>query len=277
MSVVYRLRPKVTEGNDTLDALYGVEYDECVRANDSIRSIFSNNFIKTANLDGVRKFEKIYYINERDDLGLEERREIVYSKMIYKPPFTRQRLNILLTNILGEGNFWFEINPTEFSVIVGIIKLDKTVYDKYIERIREIIPANMYLIPSTPYTYLYLSGMTYGNERTYVLVGTGNGDYVKISNNNYVYVGDGNGNYEISSDPVSTDMNKLDYYTYKELSAYSVFDTTVEVYSMSTTETYTDWPDTQVPVTSQTQGEIVTLAGTNDEHGLSCIGYVSEM
>lgn len=276
MAVVYRFRPKITEDNVTFDGLYGVEHDEMERINSSIKSVFGNNFIQTANLDGVRNFERIYEIRENTFNTLEERRAIVYNEMIYKPPFTRQRLKFLLDNVLGEGNYQYRIDPENFTVVVSIVQLDRAVYNEYIKKIRDIIPANMYLIPSTPYTYLYLSGKIYGSNRAYTNVGEGNGDYIKVSDKNYIYVGttdgeplttgNGKGNYTLADETDFTNDSKLGYYTYRELSQYSVFDTTLELYSVSETETIVN----DETVTSTTQGEIVPLAGAG-------IDYVSEM
>ena len=266
MSVVYRFRPKVTEGNETFDALYGVEYDEVTAVNASIRKLFDNDFIKTADLDGIRKFEKIYAIEENANFTLEQRRQQVYDRMIYKPPFTRQKLTLLLNNILGEGNYKFILDPENFTLIIAISQLDRTIYENYIERIREIIPSNIYLIPSTPYTYLFLTGLVHGTVRSYTDVGAGNGDYILASPNNYVFVKQGNGNFVLPAEHNTTDDTKLSYYTYRQLSMYSVFDTTLELFAVDKTITIVDGDE----VISSTKGEIVTLGGAG-------IAYVSEM
>ena len=251
--IVYRFRPIVTKENDTYDGIYGVEYDEMVKANEGVVSSFANNFIKTANINGIKRFEKIYGIRENPTLSLEERRRMVYERMTYKPPFTRQRLAMLLENLFGKGNYSFELDAQNFTLVVAISQLDKNLYDSYMDRIRQIIPSNIYLIPSTPYTYLYLSGMRYGSDRTYTNVGAGNGEYNLVGLTNYVYVGQGNGSYSISNETDSSNPNKLCHYTYRELSLYSVVDTTLELFA----------PGNNI-------GEIVPLAGTG-------IAFTSDM
>lgn len=258
MALVHRFRPVVTSGNKTFDILYDIQSDEVKSVNDSIAEIFRNTFIKTANEKGIRNFEKIYNLGYNPELSLEERRSIVYNWMIYKPPFTKQRFNLLLKNILEIDNFMFVIDSENFFVIVSIPMLDRNSYDSYVNKIREIIPANMELIPSTPYTYLYLSTLTYGSEAVYTDVGAGNGDY-DLTAKGYVYVETGNGRYTLEAESDFTDPNKLCYYTYRELSKYSVFDVTNDIRLAVNADG-----------TSRNTGEIVDLAGAG-------IAYVSEV
>lgn len=263
--IIYRFRPIVTKENDTYDGLYGVEYDEMTRANEAFIVAFKNGFIQSADLDGIRRFEKIYHISENPTFSLEDRRKIVYERMVYKPPFTRQRFDALLKNLFGEGNYSFELDAQNFTLVVSISQLDRNVYASYIKRIREIIPSNIYLIPSTPYTYLYLSGLIYGSNRGYTYVGAGNGDYNLVSNS-YVYVGSGNGNYTLNAETDFDNESKLCHYTYRELSMYSVFDTTLELFAVDKAITIVEGEE----VISSTKGEIVPLAGAG-------LAYVSEM
>lgn len=200
MALVHRFRPLVTKENITFDALYGVESDEISKVVKDSKEIFDNEFIETANLEGIERFEKIYKINSNSTYSTEERRNIVYNKMAYKPPFTRQRFRELLKNIIGNDNFGFEIRPEDFTVVVSIPMIDRNVYSLYVKRIREIIPANLLLILSTPYTYLYLTSMVYGDAE--------------------------------NADDVA-DETKLVHYTYRELSKYSIFDRTIEMYAVA--------------------------------------------
>lgn len=196
MAVVHRFRPLVTKGNETFDTLYDIQSDESKKVNDDSKQVFDNTFIKTADLEGIKRFEKIYNISSDSSKSTEERRDIIYNWMIYKPPFTRQRLRSLLRNVIGDDNFQYVIDAENFMIIVSIPMVDRNVYNDYIKKIREIIPANLLLILSTPYTYLYLTSMTYGDSES---------------------VEDLN------------DETKLCHYTYRELSKYSIFDKTLEI------------------------------------------------
>ena len=76
--------------------------------------------------------------------------------LLFKPPFTRQRLNDTLYNIWGRGNYQFEIYPDDFRVIIDIDTQDPVIYLQFTKLVRRIIPANIFLIFSIQYTYLFL-------------------------------------------------------------------------------------------------------------------------
>lgn len=199
MALVHRFRPVVTIDNETFDSLYGIQHDEAEKLTGTSKKIFNNTFIKTADPDGIIKYEELYEITPDVNMNYEERRKVVIDKMLYKPPFTEQRLGILLENVLGDKNFGFVVDPANFTVVVSIPAVDRKVYNMYVRRIREIIPANMLFIPATPYTYLYLTSMNYGDAE--------------------------------DPDDVA-DPTKLVHYTYRELSKYSIFDKTVEMFAV---------------------------------------------
>ncbi len=219
MPVVHRFRPSVTRGNLTFDTLYDIEHNESENINDGVKNVFDNSFIKTADIDGVKRFEKIYRINGNRNDGIEVRKEIVYNSMIYRPPFTRQRLYLLLKNVFGEGNFTYTIDIENFSVTISIPPTNVSMYENYIRKVRDIVPANLNLMFSTPYTYIFLGFLKYGSDAIYTDVGEGNGDYI-YTNKGYVFVGEGNGDYILEPETEFLDT-ELCYYTYKELSKYS--------------------------------------------------------
>lgn len=166
--VVARFRPIVTIDNKTFDALYGVQQEEMEVVNDNVLQIFENKFIETANLDGVEKYERIYRIRADVSSTEKERREIVYNKMTFKPPFTKTRFDRILENVFGKNNYSYEVNPQtlEISIVVPN-KISSLVYNRYVDNLRRIIPANVYIVLATPYTYVYLQTMTYEQLANY--------------------------------------------------------------------------------------------------------------
>ena len=171
-NLVKRFRPKTTEGNETFDKLYEVESEEADKLDSTIRTVFNNNFIISSDLKGVRKYEKIYNIKVNSDLDLEERRKIILDKILYRPPFTRQRFRQILENLWGKGNYSFSIDYNSFIVFLDVDTDEPENYIRFKEQVRKIVPANMYLGFTIQYTYLYLrkeftynklneSGLTY--------------------------------------------------------------------------------------------------------------------
>ena len=164
---VKRYIPKVLSENDEMNNLYGVQSEETSDLNTDIKTILDNNFIGRADLDGVIAFEKIKNIKPDSTYSLAERKTNVQNKMMFRPPFTRQRLQNILEGIYGNGNYTFEIQPNVFRVIIDINTTNPIVYLQFSKDVRNVIPANMYLIFAIQYTYLYLSrNYTYNNMST---------------------------------------------------------------------------------------------------------------
>ena len=162
MSKVHRFKPKVLENNDTTNSIYDVQMNELNKVDSDIMRIFHNNFVESSDIVGVQKYEKILEIKSDVQFDLDYRKKKIYDRLNYKPPFTRQRLMSILKNIWGEGNFTFEIKPKEFEGIMEVDTDNAPYYIYYSNVIRGIIPANMYLIISLPYTYTYM-----GKQYTY--------------------------------------------------------------------------------------------------------------
>ena len=95
-------------------------------------------------------------LEPKSDVDLNVRRELLLTKRRFRPPFTRQNMMKTLVNIWGEGNFTFEIFPNIYEIIIDIHTNSPEVYLKFQTYVRNLIPANLYVIFSIQYTYLYL-------------------------------------------------------------------------------------------------------------------------
>lgn len=160
---VKRYAPPVLEGNDTSDALYGVEGEEVESLRGEVRRVFDNCFIQTMDLLGIQREESLLEIMPNAYQTLEQRREVVLNKMLYRPPFTMKNVTQILENIWGKGNFIWNFYPEDYRLIVDIDTNDPVIYLQFSKQVRNIIPANIYLILSVQYTYIYLGrNFTYG-------------------------------------------------------------------------------------------------------------------
>ena len=173
---VRRYMPALYKGNNEMEGLYTTEHDLYSDVDSDRRIAYGNLYIATANLDAVRKYEKTYNIRADSSLTLEQRREKIINELIFKPPFTRQRLKEILDMYYGEGNYAYAIYPEIFTVIIDVKIGDSTIYEEFNKLLRKILPANMNLIFAIPYMYLYLernytyqslSALTYGELSQY--------------------------------------------------------------------------------------------------------------
>ena len=156
VNYVKRYEPKVVQNNDEMNNLYGVHKQEVERLHGSLNQMRLNAYIQTMDIKHIRLWEKILKIKIDDSYTLQQRKSNVLNTLLFKPPFTRQRLNDTLYSIWGEGNYQFEIFPDDFRVIIDIDTFDPVIYLQFTKLVRRIIPANMYLIFSIQYTYLFL-------------------------------------------------------------------------------------------------------------------------
>lgn len=153
---VFRFEPEAVKGNLTLEAVYGVCKDELEKVDSERNTIFRDLFINTADLKGIQKFEAFYDIKPNAFQTLEERRAIVLNKTNYRPPFTRQRLTEILESIWGKGKFVYTIYPDEFKIMIDINTNNPIIYLQFSKQVRNIIPANLFLVLNIQYTYMYL-------------------------------------------------------------------------------------------------------------------------
>lgn len=168
--IVLRFTPSVMEGSSIYeDGILGVEYEEMTLLMDTLRKVFGNTFLESSDEDGIQKLEKLYHIPIDETKSLEERKAIVYGKIIYKPPFTQKKVIQLIDNMFGKGNYVCMMSPKDFSVTLSAKGYNSNTISNYYSRIRIILPSNLKLLTSVPYTYIYLLNMTYADagEHTY--------------------------------------------------------------------------------------------------------------
>ena len=121
--------PDFVKNNNDMNSLYDVQQSEIDLLNNSIDSVINNLFISSSDIDGVRRYEKFFNIKVNALYTLEERK----------------------------------IYPDEFKIIIDIDTNNPVIYLQFSKQVRNIIPANLYLILSIQYTYIYLKrNYTYG-------------------------------------------------------------------------------------------------------------------
>lgn len=161
---VERFAPDIMKDNETMKSLYSVERETISQLHTDIDMVIDNTFFISLNYYGIQKWEKVLELESNADLDLNIRRELLLTKRRFRPPFTRQNLQKTLESIWGKGNFTFEIYPNKFELIIDIHTNSPDVYLKFQQYIRSLIPANMYVIFSVQYTYLYLyRNLNYNN------------------------------------------------------------------------------------------------------------------
>lgn len=165
---VIRFRPSVLKDNDTARALYLAQADECRRLIGTARTIMRNNFFQSLDLGGVRKWEATLKLESIADADLQTRRDLILQKRRLRIPFTRLNLKELCEASWGKDTATsgadIEIDYDNFIVWIDVNTNYPSVYLKFKEYVRSIIPANMSMYMCVQYTYIYLNRkFTYGS------------------------------------------------------------------------------------------------------------------
>lgn len=160
---VLRYSPPAQEKNDVAQAIYGTERDLLDGAAASGKEIFDGQFVQTAGSIGIKRYEKLLGIKPGQGDTLEQRRQVVLQKIAYRPPYTRQTMGEMLKTLWGEGNYVYEIIPSEFQLIVDIDTDNPASYLQFQKDLRRNIPANISLTLLIQYIHAYLKkNYTYG-------------------------------------------------------------------------------------------------------------------
>jgi hypothetical protein len=163
-NIVHRRANKIYENNLTMQAIYTAQRIELLVLRAMYVQTFLNNFIITADLETIIKWEKVLKITA-DPLteDLEFRRErIINHRASMNSMYTRLWLAQLLHDRLPNTQIYFEIIYNEYIVSIKIFshsREDVRIFNDLILFLEKIIPANMVLRTNlwTPYTHIYLN------------------------------------------------------------------------------------------------------------------------
>lgn len=156
MSYVKRYAPVIYNDNSEMQALYTVQNQLYTTANEDGKKLFRNRFIISADESAVRVYEKMYDVYPDYTITLEQRRQKIIDKIIFRPPFTRQRLTEILEHFYGKGKYSYEIYPSRYEVIINIDTDSPINYMQYNDNIRALLPSNIKIIYDIQFTYVYL-------------------------------------------------------------------------------------------------------------------------
>lgn len=106
-----------------------------------------DEFILTANLTGIEKFEKLFEIRA-DPLTetIQFRRDRLLNRFSLLPPFTKWFLKEKLDILIGEGNYELEINYNDYTIWLSSSATDQKWYHEIRVTINIVKPCNMIFI-----------------------------------------------------------------------------------------------------------------------------------
>ena len=164
--MVFRHTPERFVNNQTVNAYTTAQNKLLTDFDNRLKQYFDNNYIVTADMDGILRYENIFDIkfNVESD-SREFRKARLFNKLAITSPFTYTFILQMLHNLFGEGNYGFSVDYNEMEIHVDINTDIPQLFNQTIEDIRQMIPANMMMTPSyiEPFTLRYLN-VNYTNE-----------------------------------------------------------------------------------------------------------------
>ena len=127
-----------------LDQTVSVEID---KLRDKLEQLQANQFIETANDEGLRRYEQILGLSSASDL--ETRRFNILNKYNSTIPFTLRWLTNMLNTTLGKGNFLLDIDYRCYTLTISVATSKEHLIPMIYKDLRKKIPCNLVLKVTT--------------------------------------------------------------------------------------------------------------------------------
>ena len=155
---ILRFAPDIyeDENNVTMLAIYNAQSLELNNYENIISRVFLNNLVKYCNLEGIKRFEAIFYIQaDEENDTLEFRKARVINKFNQLPPFTKIFVKQMLEIVFGSEKYEFDIYNDAYKVKVAIESDIEGLVSETFKDLRQIIPANMIIEQKVYFEYLH--------------------------------------------------------------------------------------------------------------------------
>ena len=105
--------------------------------------ILANQFVLTADEDGIAMFEKIYGIVPKAADTIQFRRERILNRMQLQPPYTERFLRAQLDRLLGAGTYTLVVDYANYIIYINYSTENEGIAKEVQLVINKVKPANM--------------------------------------------------------------------------------------------------------------------------------------
>ena len=141
----------------------------------SLDDALNDQFIHSATENGVSRWEKLLKISPKATATLDERKFTILSKLNGQLPFTIRRLEEILMEFCGEGNYLIDLDHNNYILNVKLGLSAKSKFDDVTVMLRRIVPANLIINVSIMFnTHRVLSAYTHRKLSEYTHYGLRN-------------------------------------------------------------------------------------------------------
>ena len=147
--------------------LMGGEQDEMSALWDGVSDAFDDQYLNSATLNGVQRWESILGIFPRGTDGLEARKFRILARLNEQLPYTLPVLKTLLSALCGEEGYTVEVLHEEYLLTVRVLLIARSNFGDVDELLKKIVPANMIIDLSLLYVaWEIIKGYTWGHLKT---------------------------------------------------------------------------------------------------------------
>lgn len=112
-----------------------------------VTEVLDAQFVMSAPLRGIERYEKVFGLLAKDTATLDERRFAILSKMNAQLPYTVRSLRRMLTALCGEDGYSLEIDHNQYTLFVKMPVSDLQKLQAVRDMLHIVVPANMvYLV-----------------------------------------------------------------------------------------------------------------------------------
>lgn len=141
---IKNLSPHIYNKNVEMQNILETEQAEFDTLETKIKTMFLNTFPKTANIEGIYKFEKLFGIVPSPSTeSLQFRQERIINRLSNFPPFTEEYLKEVLDNILGKNMYEFVIDYETYTIDISALEPGSGWVGELTKTLEKIIPVNM--------------------------------------------------------------------------------------------------------------------------------------
>jgi len=151
-----------------LQAAYAAQESRLERYEEEAVRQLSNQFVETADEEGVKRLESIFSIKPKATDSLSDRRFRILSRINEQLPYTMRRLHQQLVALCGVNGFVIERNSNGHSLTVKVELTAKNNFNDVGNLLEKTVPVNMIINLILRYNqHSRLAQFTHGQLATY--------------------------------------------------------------------------------------------------------------
>ena len=153
--------PPFIQNYKEMAAIMNTEQPEFELAWKNAENTLDDQFVTTATINGIKRFEKIYNIVPKGTDTIDERRFVILSKMNERPPYTMAALESMLTALCGDGGYSLYMNNNDYMLTVKLALGNESNFAAVVDLLNRMLPANIARNVSVYNTYGVIEGLTH--------------------------------------------------------------------------------------------------------------------